>query len=309
MVCRFSRDGTILFVNHAYATTLETTPAALTGRNLWDFVSKADRNHVIEQMSRLSADNPQQIIENRFETVAGPRWTMWRNHALTFDADGNWQEAQSSGIDITDRKQLEEQRQLLIDELNHRVRNTLMVVQGMAYQSFKGDNMPLVPLETFNARLHALAAAHTAISRANWESAELAEIVNQGLAICSNDPRVNASGPSVGLKANAAVALALVLHELGTNAIKYGALSADDGRVKIDWQVDAAETGRTVRLDWRESNGPVVAPPQSKGFGSRLITDSIKRQLSGSVEMAFDPDGFRCSMAFPVPPSTGLGAA
>lgn len=307
LVCRFARDGSILFVNNAYAATLGSSPTELTGSNLWRYVSAEDRAYVEAQVARLSPDQPTLNIENRFETAMGTRWVLWRNHALAFDADGQWTEAQSTGIDITERKRLEEQRQLLVDELNHRVRNTLMVVQGMAYQTFKGSGVPPVALDAFNARLHALAAAHTALSAANWVGAELAEVVRRGLAICATDPRVTADGPPATLRPSAAVALVLVLHELVTNAIKYGALTAHGGTVWISWRITEPADGpagqRRLDLEWRERGAVLpVEPPRVTGFGTRLITDSITRQLDGTVDMAFTAEGLTCRMIFPFEP-------
>lgn len=302
MVCRFSRDGTILFVNRAYADTLSKAPAELTGRSLWNFVSAEDRSFVEEQIARLSPENRIVTIENRFDTPAGPRWVTWYNTALTFDADGNWIEAQSSGFDITERKALEEQRQLLLDELNHRVRNTLMVVQGMAYQSFKNENVPPEPLAAFNARLHALSAAHTALSRSNWTGAAIEEVVRRGLAFCGQDEgRLTVGGPEFTLRPNAAVALVLILHELATNAVKYGALSNLDGRIDLNWAVAAGgDGGNRLTLTWTESGGPAIVAPTRHGFGTRLITTSVRQQLGGEVTMSYPPEGLVCAMSMPL---------
>ena len=171
LVCRFRADGTILFVNRAYARTLDREPAELTGQNLWAHVTAEDHAHVSAMLEQLSPTSPELTIENRFETSLGTRWTLWRNHALAFDDAGRWQVAQSTGIDITARKQLEEQLELLVDELNHRVKNTLMVVQAMAHQTFRGTDLPMQPVAKFNNRLAALSGAHDALSRANWGGA------------------------------------------------------------------------------------------------------------------------------------------
>ena len=254
MVCRFRRDGTILFVNRAYAETLGSTPAELTGNNLWQYVSAADRAHV---------------------------------------------EAQSSGFDITERKQLEEQRQLLIDELNHRVRNTLTVVQGMAFQSFRTELVTEDALETFNARLHALAAAHTVLSQTNWSGAEIGHIVGQALAICGEGSgRVVVTGSPATIRPATAVALSLVLHELATNALKHGALAGVAGQVAVGWTV--AE--RRLGLTWHEHGGPAVRPPGRRGFGSRLLESTVRGQLAGELEIDYAPAGLRCRIAIPLDP-------
>jgi len=296
MVCRFRRDGTILFVNRAYARTLDREPVDLAGRDLWTFVSADDRLHVEEMLQRLTLAEPELTIENRFETASGTRWILWRNHALEFDGHGNWQVAQSTGIDITERKDLEDQLELLVGELNHRVKNTLMVVQAMAHQTFRGSSFPRSPIETFNQRLAALSGAHDALSRTNWTGADLAEIIRQGLLICDpDDMRVHISGPPVVMPANATVSLVMVLHELATNAIKYGALSTLSGQLLIDWDFKDG----MVEIVWREVGGPEVVPPSRKGFGSRLLTEAVPRQLGGRVDLAFEKSGLLCVIAVP----------
>lgn len=303
-VCRFRSDGLILFVNRAYAATLAREPHELTGRNLWDFVTGEDQHHVRAMLRNLTPAHPELTIENRFEAAGGTRWMLWRNHALEFDDAGEWLVAQSTGIDITERKQLEEQLKLLVDELNHRVKNTLMVVQAMAHQTFRGGGAADGRIGTFSNRLAALSGAHDALSRTNWAGAHLADIVNHGLLICrADDMRLDVSGPDVVMPANATVSLVMVLHELATNAMKYGALSGLTGRVTVRWAVDESEM---VVIDWVESGGPAVNVPERKGFGSRLLTEAIPRQLGGRVDLDYNEAGLRCRIAVPhVRPTPG----
>ncbi|MFN3458217.1 MAG: sensor histidine kinase [Novosphingobium sp.] len=296
-VCRFRADGTILFVNRAYARTLEHEPADLTGRSLWDFVSGEDQGHVRDMLRHLTPAQPELTIENRFETASGTRWMLWRNHALEFDATGAWSVAQSTGIDITERKELEERLELLVGELNHRVKNTLMVVQAMAHQTFRGGDAPALQVSTFTNRLSALSGAHDALSRTNWAGARLSEIVRQGLLICGpDDLRVHIAGPEVLMPASATVSLVMVLHELATNAMKYGALSGLSGRVSVNWVVNG---DGMVEIDWIESGGPAVTPPSRRGFGSRLLTEAVPRQLGGRVKLDYEAKGLRCQIAVP----------
>jgi PAS domain S-box-containing protein len=297
LVCRFRPDGTILFVNRAYAETLGRAPEELDHANLWEFITPEDRAGVEADLAGLTPDNPVVMIENRLETAEGTRWTLWRNRGLAWDAAGNLLEAQSTGFDVTERKRLEDQRQLLIDELNHRVRNTLMVVQGMAHQTFRGDEEPAHQLAAFNARLQALAGAHNALSRANWAGTELEHVIRQGLAICGADiARVTIAGPCVQLLPAASVSVVLVLHELATNAVKYGSLSVHTGTASVTWHVEDDR----VHLAWLERGGPTVAQPTRTGFGTRLITSSVTRQLDGQLDMAYQPEGLACRMAFPL---------
>jgi PAS domain S-box-containing protein len=301
MVCRFTADGKILFVNRAYAATLGHAPDELTGQNLWAYVTEEDHAHVSRMLDQLTPAAPELTIENRFETAQGPRWVLWRNHALAFDEAGRWCEAQSTGIDITERKHLEEQLELLVDELNHRVKNTLMVVQAMAHQTFRGTSLPAQPVATFNNRLAALSGAHDTLSRTSWTGATLADIVRQGLLICgADDTRLDIGGPEVVMPSNATVSLVMVLHELATNAMKYGALSTMVGKVSIRWAVEHTPDGiSTATIEWRESGGPEVVKPTRRGFGSRLVSEAVPRQLGGTVLLDYVPAGLHCRISVP----------
>lgn len=299
LVCRFRADGTILYANRAYAAAIGHPSETLAGRNLWDFVTGADRQHVEEQLARLTPDAREMSIENRFETTEGTRWMLWRNHALKFDRQGRWTEAQSTAIDITDRKRLEEQLTVVIEELNHRVKNTLMVVQSLAWQTSRGISLPDGVMTAFNERLAALASAHTTLSRAGWTGANLEDAVRHSLPVrMATDQRVTVSGPAATIRADMTVPLIMAVHELATNAMKYGALSNSEGSVLLTWEI-ATPASRVV-MTWRERGGPEVKAPQVKGFGTRLITEMVSRQLGGEVEIEYAPGGLSCRMTFPL---------
>ncbi len=299
MVCRFQADGTILFANRAYAASLGQDADTLVGSNLWDFVTGEDRQHVEDQLALLKPDARTLTIENRLETANGTRWMLWRNHALLFDEQGHWLEAQSTAIDITDRKQLEQQLTLVIEELNHRVKNTLMVVQSLAWQTFRDAALPDGVLTAFNERLAALASAHTTLSRAGWIGTDLAEAVQHSLPVRMNaDRRIVLRGPDTIVPANMTVPLIMAVHELATNAIKYGALSSPDGSVLLSWDVESP-SGRLV-ITWHERGGPEVEVPGQTGFGTRLITEMVSRQLGGEVQIEYATEGLSCRMAFPL---------
>jgi PAS domain S-box-containing protein len=298
MVCRFQADGTILFANRAYASTMGQTPESMVGRSLWDFVLADDHGNVRADMARLTPEKTEVTIENRLDTPEGPRWTLWRNHALEFDGEGHLLVAQSTGIDITERRLLEERTSLLVEELNHRVKNTLMVVQAMAHQTFRGQDIPRDPVVKFNERLSALAAAHTALSSAAWAGAPIFELVRQGTAICGPQGAVRLCGPELTIPAAPTVPLVMVLHELATNAMKYGALSVDGGCVDVLWR--GIDGDRRLELQWREIGGPPVSTPVRKGFGSRLIVDAVERQMRGTAQVDYAPSGLVCTISFPL---------
>jgi PAS domain S-box-containing protein len=201
--------------------------------------------------------------------------------------------------DIHDRKQGELHLRLLVNELNHRVKNTLATVQSIAGQTFKGRPEADEARRTFEGRLMALATAHDVLTRENWEGAELREIVAESIAAHLQEAeRFLIQGPRLRLDPRAALAIAMALYELATNAAKYGALSGPGGRVAIRWSVEPGEPRRFV-LTWEESDGPPVAPPTRRGFGTRLVT-SLARELGGEGTLAYDPAGVRWRVEAPL---------
>jgi PAS domain S-box-containing protein len=195
--------------------------------------------------------------------------------------------------DISREKLAEERHRLLINELNHRVKNTLATIQSIAWLTFKG--VAQSALSTFTGRLTALSKAHNVLTDSSWHGASLAEIVRVAL-----DPfdltRIRMSGPDIQIDPKLAVSLSMVLHELGTNATKYGALGSEQGYVSLQWSVQQAGEEDVLELFWHERGGPIVAPPVRDGFGTRLIKRQLAMEFGGTVEMNFDPTGLRCSM-------------
>jgi two-component sensor histidine kinase len=190
-----------------------------------------------------------------------------------------------------------EHERIIAREFEHRMRNTLTLVQGISRRTFT-PSRPLEAARTdFEARLQALSAAHAALLDANGDGAELREIASRILAPFGHVPgeqRIVIEGPHVMLEPDAATAIALALHELATNAVKYGALSAPGGKVLVEWRLDQ---GRELRLAWRESGGPRVVAPESRGFGSQLIEGNLAQALGGAANLQFAPDGLRAEIA------------
>jgi two-component sensor histidine kinase len=180
---------------------------------------------------------------------------------------------------------------MLIEELNHRVKNTLAVLQSIATQTFRSASR--AEREKFEGRLGALAEAHNLLSQSKWQSSGLQDVVTRVLQPyrLNNPERVRMFGPNVPLSPRLAVVLSMILHEIATNAAKYGALSNDGGTVMLDWDVTAESTGRKLRLIWTEAGGPQVTAPVQRGFGSRLIERSTRDQLGGEATVDFLPRG------------------
>lgn len=188
------------------------------------------------------------------------------------------------------KERSERHQQLLIGELNHRVKNTLSVVQSLAYQTFRGRHSPRDAIAAFEARLQALASAHNLLTSQRWESASMDQVVESALApFCAPD-RCDINGPDLKIVPQTAVTLALAVHELATNASKYGALSLPDGKITVTWTT----LDGSFELLWRESGGPPVKPPTAEGFGMRLIRRSLAADLRGKVDMDFNESGLEC---------------
>ncbi len=203
--------------------------------------------------------------------------------------------------DISDRKLAAETQRLLIGELDHRVKNTLAQVQAMASQTLKTQPDPAAFVASFSGRIRSLAGAHTLLTRSGWKGADLRELIMEQLALPSTDAdqRVCLRGPTVFLEPRCAVQLGLVLHELGTNARKHGALSCNHGALNVGWTTEARATERSIRIAWRESGGPAVHAPEREGFGVRLISSSLV-SLRGQVKLDFRTEGVRCEIELPI---------
>ena len=205
--------------------------------------------------------------------------------------------------EITERRQAEQHRELLINELNHRVKNTLATVQSVAAQTLRNSAVEKEARETFDARLIALSQAHDLLTSENWDSTSLGPVVAMALRPyrIDREDRFEIAGPEIRLAPKTALTMAMGLHELATNAVKYGALSNPTGMVSIRWEVDDGDAGPRLRLEWAERGGPPVAPPGRKGFGSRLIERGLAAELGGNVEIDFRPEGIVCSVQAPLP--------
>lgn len=190
-------------------------------------------------------------------------------------------------IDITERKRAEDKLRLMVNELNHRVKNTLATVQAIVSQTLRGTQA--ATREALEGRLLALSAAHDVLTRENWESAELDDVVTAALIPFGGRESggFQVSGPQMRLWPRAALALALGLHELATNALKYGALSNASGRVDISWEIVSGPKGG-LRLTWTERGGPPVEPPARRGFGTKLLEGVLAQDLGGTTQICFD---------------------
>lgn len=226
------------------------------------------------------------------------------------DKDGGFRFAVRHAQDVTARVEAETQQKLLLDELNHRVKNTLATVQSLVVQTARNCATAEEFRARFEPRLIALSKAHDRLTRNRWEGANLAEIVAEEFGPAGGaGNQLTASGPDIVLPTRASLSLSMALHELTTNALKYGALSAPGGTVQLHWNVErSGPFPSRVNLDWKESGGPPVSPPTAEGFGSRLLRVTAK-ELGADMGMEFAPEGFRWRLSFDLGPRIGTGVA
>jgi PAS domain S-box-containing protein len=235
--------------------------------------------------------------------------TALRADGVEFPIEASISQAQIDGEvlftvilrDMSERQAAAETQRLLIGELDHRVKNTLAIVQAIANQTAKAHVDPKTFVESFNGRVRAMASAHTLLTQAGWKGADLGSLLREQLTL-GLDPRIVLAGPPVALGPQFALHFGMVLYELGSNARKYGALSRDEGRLDLRWTVETIENAPYLAFDWIESGGPPTEMPPVRHFGTRLIESSLTHALHGKVELDFAQMGFRCRILLPLRP-------
>ena len=207
-------------------------------------------------------------------------------------------------VDVTSIVKAEQHQRLLVDELNHRVKNMLTVVISLATQTLRRSPTMEAFSEAFMGRIHALTAAYSLLSSESWQTVALRDILMEEFRpfLAKDGSNIEASGPRVLLEPRAALALGMAVHELTTNAVKYGALSVPEGLVRVVWSVEAGDDSETLVLDWIETGGPAVSAPGANGFGIMLIERGLKQDMSAEIKVEFPPDGVRAWLRAPVKP-------
>jgi PAS domain S-box-containing protein len=263
----------------------------------------ADDRHLVQHFHKLAETEDSFSAEYRTVQPGGKiLWLAGRGRVVSRDANGKPLRLVNIVTDITERKATEDHIQLLMREISHRSKNLLSVVQAIAGQTARTADT-LQEFETrFSRRLLGLAASHDLLVHEGWRGAPLAELVRQQLAPFAGpeSSRLEIRGPDVVLTTEAAQAIGLALHELATNAIKYGALAGPKGSVTISWAFENDADGtRALRLNWVEDGGPAVTPPSRKGFGHVVIERMVAQSLNSEVAMEFAPNGLSWSLPIP----------
>jgi len=310
-----------------HALTLE---AGKVGSWVWDLRSgEIVSNDILRQMFGLPAANPLHIDELmatidpgdveavnnalgstfedggdysvEFRVAATGRWLIGRGRVYQRDGAGKPLVMMGVNIDVTDARAAAEQTRLLLRELNHRVKNTLAMIQSLARQTMRQKPDPQMFIDSFSGRLRTLSEAHALLSERDWSGINLVELIHSQIGPYLLNPleQLVMIGEDVQLPPDHALGLGLVLHELASNAVKYGALSSARGRVTIGWSLFGDPTSR-IEFTWKESGGPPVGQAPEAGFGMRLIHRSLDKVLDSSVSLSFPADGVEARIAMPL---------
>jgi PAS domain S-box-containing protein len=279
----------------------EPNDFAVTPENIRTRIHPDDWHNLQLGLERMSKDGHAHQLEFRVLRPDGQiRWCVG-SAAATFDENRRMARVNGVTFDITGRKEAEERQTLLAREVDHRAKNALALVQSILRLT-RADDLPAY-VAAVEGRIKALSRAHTVLSQSRWHGADLRGLVDEELAPyrIENAEKIEISGPEVLLQPASAQTLALALHELATNAAKYGALSSMSGQLHLNWQLG----GGNLALEWRETGGPVTTHPGTIGFGTRIILASIESQLRGNVVFDWRREGLRCVISVPLSNTTG----
>jgi PAS domain S-box-containing protein len=298
-------DNPIIFANDSFLRLTGYAREEVLGQNFNVFIGLAATPSVLGKLKSAFADNSEDGLESTCNRKDGS--VFWASILIgpVRDDDGNIVQNFISFIDLTKHRDELAQSRMFIDELNHRVKNTLSTIQSIVSQGLRTTNDPVVIREAIESRIFALSRSHDLLSQEIWKGAEL-----HGLLAAALDPFQDTSGKSVRfvitgrkirLSPKVTLALGMAFHELATNSVKYGALSILAGSVSIDWATRQTPNGGSLIIRWQEKGGPAVGLPSRRGFGSKLLERGLAHELDGDVDLQYRSNGVLCTMSFIVP--------
>lgn len=297
-------DGAWLRVNERLLEIVGYERDELLATTFQDITHPDDLETDLGQLKALiEGDIPHYQMEKRYFRKDGE--LIWINLTVGLQRgpDGQPDFCISLIEDITSRKADEEHLRILVDELNHRVKNTLATVQAVAHMSFRKDQPIAEAKKDFTGRLQALSSAHDILTEQKWAGADFRHVVRRALRPFNLDAvdRLKLEGGQVRLGPRQALTLAMAVNELATNSVKYGALSDDGGSVALRWRRIRGESGMQLRFEWIESGGPPCAPPERAGFGSTLLTRILPGDFAGEAALDYSETGLKYTLSAPWP--------
>jgi PAS domain S-box-containing protein len=305
-LCLIGRDFRFLRINKKLAEINGVPAEAHIGHCIEEIVPDLAKTAIPILRRVFETGEPLENVESEGETARSPGTSrFWTQdfYPLKNDAGVVW--AVGAIVrDVTERKHAEDQRELLLAELEHRVKNTLASVMSIAAHTLVDGKELAVARDAFIGRLHALSHAHDLLAAGNWRGADLEQVVRRAVEPYAgiDGARGSIEGPAVFLQPRAAVTLGMIVHELATNAAKYGSLSVPEGRLDVNWSLQGSVSGADamLRLVWSETGGPPVTPPSRSGFGRTLIERGLKHELGGGARLEFHPAGLSCDVSLPL---------
>jgi PAS domain S-box-containing protein len=289
-------DGKLVFVNQAMVEAFGRSRRQLLGHGWMDSIDPEDRPGLIAAREQARANHSSAHYQGRFRRPDGSLRIIQLYGRPRFDALGTFRGHVGIATDVTEAREAEQRQILLINELNHRVKNTLATVQALVRQTLREHDTASDVEQAVTERLLALSTAHDVLNRETWKGADLADLLNDLLRPYDAPGRIVTGGPEAWISPKTTIALAMAVHELATNATKYGALSTPRGRVELYWTPE----GATVALEWREFGGPAVAKPERSGFGSLLLGRMLERELGAAADIVYAAEGLTCRLRAPV---------
>jgi two-component sensor histidine kinase/integral membrane sensor domain MASE1 len=274
---------------------------APNARRFLAHVHPDDRPRLTALVRGLDVDNPSYVITFRYMRPDNQEVWLEQTAGAEFDEHKRLTRLKGLTLDITARKRAEERQDMLVAELDHRVKNVLARVAVVAMCTREGSKSMNDFVRALDGRIESMAVAHSLLSQSRWHGVGLSELVRHQLAPYSTKANTSIDGPDVMLSAAATQAVAMVFHELVTNAAKYGALSSPDGRILVSWKRQSGSNGPILTIAWRELGGPPTLASIRTGYGTTLIRDLIPHELGGYVELSFGADGVCCKMEIPFP--------
>lgn len=297
-------DNPIIFANDAFLSLTGYDRKEVLGQSFNFLMAHAADAEALASIEAEFEGKSDGSVEIRYRRKDGSEFWAALFISPVRDEGGDIVQYFASFVDLTKHKDEEAQSKMLIDELNHRVKNTLSAVQSIVWQALRTASDPKAVRSSIESRLFALSRSHDLLTRENWHSADLRDVIHDAMepfVVADRAARLVITGESIRFPPKAALALGIAFNELATNAVKYGAFSNEVGSILIDWKLEPAPEGNRLVLRWQEKDGPPVTPPSRKGFGSQVLERGLTHELGGAVHLAYLPGGLVCTIDIPVP--------
>ncbi len=298
-------DNPIVFANDSFLKLTHFTREEILGTSFKSLMARGTETAAMAEIEAAFAGTADEELEVCYKRRDGT--SFWASVFISpvYDEPENVVQHFISLIDFTKLHEKQEHAEMMVDELNHRVKNTLSTVQSITRQALRASDDPNVVGRLIESRLFALSRSHDVLTHNNWQGAQLRDLVIAALkpfeVAKGHAERCQIEGEDIRIEPKVALALGIAFHELATNAIKYGSLSNDVGTVLITWDTEVRPTEKRLVLSWREKGGPVVVPPTHRGFGSQVIERGLAYELGGEVRLDYLPEGLTCTMDLPYP--------